>query len=76
MNGLIKQFFSEDNGSASMIRLISFLTTVTPLVVWAYTSIVTKTMAPLTPELIGLVLGSQAVKAYQKSQETNEVAPK
>ncbi len=65
---MISQFFKEDNGNFSSIRLINLLVIFTTCFVWIF-SVVTKGDWQPSVELCGLIVTLVGMKIYQKKFE-------
>ena len=65
---MISQFFKEDNGNFSSIRLINLSIILTTCFVWIYSTLTKGEWLPST-ELIALILGILGAKVWQKKLE-------
>ena len=65
---MISQFFKEDNGNFSSIRLINLLVIFTTCFVWIYGTITKGEWQP-SVELCGLIVALVGMKIYQKKFE-------
>ena len=65
---MISQFFKEDNGQFSSIRLINLLVIFTTCFVWIYGTITKGEWQP-SIELCGLIVALVGMKIYQKKFE-------
>lgn len=68
----LKLLLSDDNGNPSTMRAMVMMTTLLPLLTWVYTSFTAKALQPISPELLGLVLGPQGWKVLQKGKENGK----
>lgn len=64
----IKQLFSEE-GSVSMMRVVSFVTVVDILSVWSYTCIVTKKVEDVPTNVLAIFITVISGKVLQKFKE-------
>lgn len=75
MNFLIHAF-SESNGSASSMRLLTALVVIAIMVGWLSVTVQTKTIAELPIEGPGgIILGALGIKAWQRTKESKTVPP-
>ena len=65
---MISQFFKEDNGQFSSIRLINLLVIFTTCFVWIYSTLTKGEWQP-SVELCGLIVALVGMKIYQKKFE-------
>ena len=64
-----KQFFKEDNGNLSTMRLLVTFILIVVLFNWTYITILTGTFISLKIADIMLILGPLFAKSYQKGKE-------
>lgn len=76
MINFLKMIMSEDNGNPSMMRFGTLVISFVVVGVWAYTCINTGQLVSFDYEEIGLLLGLQGIKAYQKEKEAPAETPK
>jgi hypothetical protein len=63
---------SESDGNISSQRLVMVFVTVAATLVWAAASIFPQHVTLITPpwEVVGLIVGSQGMKAWQRGRES------
>ncbi len=66
----MKQFFTEDNGNFSFMRLAVFIILVTVLFNWTWFNITHGTIISFDWEEMLLIIGPLFLKAYQKRKES------
>lgn len=71
----VANFLREDNGNESNMRLLVSFVVVTLMGVWAYVSVMNKTLQPMQWEQVGTVLGALIAKGWQKGKENATATP-
>jgi hypothetical protein len=69
IKGGIKQLFGEE-GSVSMMRMVSFVTVVDILSVWSYTCIATKKVEDVPTNVLAIFVTVISGKVLQKFKES------
>jgi len=69
MKKVLSQFFSEDNGNKSSMRLLVAAVVLIPLITWSVMCIKTGQMISWDLPDIGLIATALGMKAYQKGKE-------
>jgi hypothetical protein len=65
----LSEFFQEDNGNLSSMRLLTAFIVVAVIGTWAVVSLRTNAVASLDWQAVGAVIGAMAAKAWQKEKE-------
>lgn len=63
------QFLQDDAGNNSLMRAMVFIIVLAIMGNWTFINIKTGTLTPLSWEELGAIVGSLAVKAFQKTRE-------
>ncbi len=70
MNFLLRAF-SESNGSASSMRILSAIIVCAFTAIWFKVSWTTNALAPISVEQVSVVLGVLGIKVFQKGKESS-----
>lgn len=71
----LSQLLSETDGNPSTMRFATMIIVLAVMANWTYLTIHTGQMQNLTPEQLGLLLGTLGIKAFQRKAEQPPDAP-